>query len=86
MNTVQAAAPAAAPAATESGPPCVIQTAQQDTAPGSMVRSLMSNATAWSAPLANSVVQYRINQQHQQSPEGALIDGGANGGLFGDDV
>ena len=51
-----------------------------------MVQSLMSNATAQSAQSANAVVQYRISQQQQEQSPGALIDGGANGGLFGDDV
>eukprot|EP00977_Amphora_coffeiformis_P024461 scaffold15918_cov194-Amphora_coffeaeformis.AAC.1 len=68
--------------------------------PGTMVRNMVSNASARSANnfstneqevMCNGrhyrlAVTYRISQADQRDTRGSLVDGGANGGMFGDDV
>eukprot|EP00977_Amphora_coffeiformis_P024557 scaffold16206_cov113-Amphora_coffeaeformis.AAC.1 len=68
--------------------------------PGAMVRNMVSNASARSANNVSTneqevmfngrryrlAVTYRISQADQRDTRGSLVDGGANGGMFGDDV
>eukprot|EP00977_Amphora_coffeiformis_P014635 scaffold4144_cov147-Amphora_coffeaeformis.AAC.2 len=65
-----------------------------------MVRNMVSNASARSANSVSTneqevmfngrwyqlAVTYRISQADQRDTRGSLVDGGANGGMFGDDV
>ncbi len=70
------------------------------TGPGTMVRQMMSNAQTRSSNSANveqeitvngrryriASTTYRISQSGQDQLEGALVDGGANGGMLGSDA
>eukprot|EP00977_Amphora_coffeiformis_P023640 scaffold13888_cov137-Amphora_coffeaeformis.AAC.1 len=65
-----------------------------------MVRNMVSNASARSANNVSTkeqevmfngrryrlAVTYRISQADQRDTRGSLVDGSANGGMFGDDV
>eukprot|EP00977_Amphora_coffeiformis_P023415 scaffold13324_cov221-Amphora_coffeaeformis.AAC.1 len=65
-----------------------------------MVRNMVSNASARSANNVSTneqevmfnghryrlAVTYRISQADQRDTRGSLVDGRANGGMFGDDV
>eukprot|EP00977_Amphora_coffeiformis_P027069 scaffold32849_cov108-Amphora_coffeaeformis.AAC.1 len=68
--------------------------------PGAMVRNMVSNASTRSANNVSTneqevmfngrryqlAVTYRISQADERDTRGSLVDGGANGGMFGDDV
>ena len=73
--------------------------ATQRPAPGAMVRHMMSNASQRSTTQADDEftingstyrrvnnLRYRVHQRSQDVVAGSLVDGGANGGLLGDDV
>ena len=73
---------------------------QASQAPGSMIRNMMSNATQRSVSNASRRdevaldgvlyrrvnITYRVSKHARRNVEGALVDGGANGGLLGTDV
>ena len=82
-----------------------MQASQGGTNPDTMIRNMMSSASAWSANAShgarqdeitvngttyhsvNATVRCHISQQGNDNKScGVLIDGGANGGLLGDDV
>ena len=72
----------------------------QNQAPGSMLRNMMSNASARSAQAPNDEIsingtiyrranranlQYKVSKGEVTPTRGALVDGGANGFMLGDD-
>ena len=76
------------------------QQSTQNQAPGSMLRNMMSNASARSAQAPNDEIningtiyrranranlQYKVSKGEATPTRGALVDGGANGFMLGDD-
>jgi hypothetical protein len=96
--TAAPASSATAPPTSVSVPAADAQTVTTEittAAPGTVVRNMLSNAGARNANSGSSItvngttytanVSYRVTQG-ASSPAGALIDSGANGGIFGADV
>ena len=86
--------------ATPAPPQQSAAASQASQAPGSMIRNMMSNATQRSVSNASRRdevaldgvlyrrvnITYRVSKHARCNVEGALVDGGANGGLLGTDV